>query len=136
MKLTRFKKYRTWNVISVLGYLFAAITTVFVVIYGISASSINMRADLNEYFYDYITTHIVTPYLVTYKSHLILIVLLIIGSRFEHNHNVEKSEYGLRLFENHEKAYSIAFFTGLALNFLPIYIFTIYIFSTFRRLFG
>lgn len=134
MKITRFRKYITWNIVSAIGYICSIITIIFLIIFSLAASNLNMRADLNEYFYAYITKHILLPYLSFYKFQLFLISCCLIASVFENRHYKEKGEYGLRLFGNHEKIYSILFFTGLILNFLPLYILFMFLITQIMKI--
>lgn len=127
MKVTRFKRYVTWNIVSVIGYIFSLITAFFVLMCSLTSSNLNIRSDLNEYFYDYLTNSVIIPYVLAYKFLLFIVIILLIVSRFEHKYYQEKASFGLRLFENYEKAYSIVFVTGLVLNFLPMYIFLMYV---------
>lgn len=129
MKITRFRKYISWNIASAIGYCCIVITFVFLFLLGIALSGTTIRPDINEYFYDYIFNHLVGPYISFYKFQLFLVAACLIASVYEHKHYINTGEYGLRLFGNHEKIYSIIFVTGLAFNFLPLYIFTIIIFS-------
>ncbi len=121
MKLTKFRKYISWNIISVTGYLCTVIAIIFFVMLILAGSQLNMRADLNEYFYDYIFNHIIEPYYIFYKTQLIWICILLACSVFENKYYAHHGKFGLRIFENNEKWYSRLFITGLALNFLPLY---------------
>ena len=134
MKVNKFRKYISWNIISVTGYLCTVIALIFLVMLILAGSQLNMRADLNQYFYDYIFNHILEPYYIFYKSQLVWIGLLLLVSVFEDKYNSHKSEFGLRIFENNEKRYSILFVTGLALNFLPLYMMFMLIVINFMRL--
>ncbi|MBQ8459050.1 hypothetical protein IJ541_02985 [bacterium] len=122
MKISKFKKYISWNAISIIGYFCIVITFVFLVMLGIAMSGINIKAEIDEYYYDYIIKHIISPYISFYKFQLFLVLIFLISSVYENRYYIEKSEYGLRLFGNHEKVYTFFFVTGLALNFLPLYI--------------
>lgn len=127
MRISKFKKYIAWNIISVLGYIFTSITLFFLLMFSLVSSNLNMRSDLDYYFYDYLTNHIVIPYFTAYKFLLFIVVFLLILSKLEHHYYKERASFGLRLFENHEKIYSVVFFAGIILNFLPMYIFLIYL---------
>lgn len=133
MRISKFKKYITWNIISGLGYIFTLITLFFLLMYSLTSSNLNMRSDLDYYFYDYLTNHVITPYFTAYKFLLVVIVILLISSKFEHNYYQEKASFGLKLFENHEKGYSTFFVIGIILNFLPLYIFLMYLFQILIR---
>ncbi len=122
MKITKFKKYISWNIISLTGYIGSIIAIVFMVMLILAGSQLNMRADLNSYFFDYIINHIINPYFTFYKSQLAGICFLLILSVYEDSYYKKNGKFGLRLFEDNEKGYSIIFFTGLILNFLPLYV--------------
>ncbi len=136
MKISKFKKYLSWNIISAIGYLSSVITISFIIMYSLAASGLNMRTDIDGYFYDYITKHIIIPYIGFYKGQLLIIAALLIGSFFENKYYVEKEEYGFRIFENHEKGYSILFTTGLFLNLIPLYILCMIFVSWIFKFFG
>ena len=129
MKISRFKKYITWNIVSALGYFSAVFSMVFWVIYFIASSGTHIRADINEIFYTYIINHIISPYIEFNKFQLTLILVLITLSVYENRYNIIKNRYGLRLFSNYEREYTIAFSTGLVLNFVPMYTFSIFLVS-------
>jgi len=134
MKITKFKKYISWNLISLTGYLSMVIAIIFFIFFIIAASNLNMRADLNEFFYEYIVKHVINPYFGFYKTQITWICLLLIISIYEEQYYKKKSEFGLRIFENSEKAYSIMFFTGLVLNFLPLYMIFMAIVINFMKI--
>lgn len=124
MKISALKKYISWNIISGIGYLGLILFAVFSMMKTIGASTLNMRADLNEYYAEYLMKHIINPYYAVYKFQIFLIIMLLIGFIFERNHYNENDLEGFRPFENTEteKFYSIVFCTGLILNFVPLYI--------------
>lgn len=128
-KVLKFKKYISWNIISVIGYFGLVVSVIFFAMFSLASSNINMRADLNDIFFDYIFKHILIPYFEIYKFQLFLIVLLLIGSGLEHHKYNESNSEGFVIFENSDKFYSIVFFTGLMLNFVPLYIFFLHILS-------
>lgn len=128
MEITKFKKYVSWNIISLLGYFCIVIMIAFIVMYSLVHSQINMRADLNKYFYEYLHNHVVVPYLSFYKVQICLIISLLIISIFEKNYYKENDLYGFQIFENNEKRYSQIFAIGLIMNLLPMYLFTMFIF--------
>ena len=134
MKINKFRKYITWNIISMMGYFCSVITLVFAVMLMLAGSQLNMRADLNAFFYDYINAYIINPYYIFYKSQLFLIVLMLVISVYENGYYKRSCKYGLRVFEDNRKDYSIWFVTGIALNFIPMYIVTMITFITFVRL--
>ncbi|MBD5401627.1 hypothetical protein HDR58_02335 [bacterium] len=134
MKITKFRKYITWNLVSLAGYLSLAIVGYFLMMLMISSSQIGIRADLNSYFYDYIVNHVILPYVDFYKVQITFICLMLVGSIFEKKYYDEKCIYGFQIFENHPKVYSIIFVIGLSLNFLPLYLFTIYLLKIFSKL--
>ncbi|MGN0031187.1 MAG: hypothetical protein ACI37Q_04450 [Candidatus Gastranaerophilaceae bacterium] len=134
MKISKFRKYITWNIISIMGYFCSVITLVFAVMLMLSGSQLNMRADLNAFFYDYINAYIINPYYIFYKAQLFLIVLMLILSVYENGYYKRNEKYGLRIFSDDENTYSMWFVTGIALNFIPMYIVTTIIFITFVRL--
>ena len=123
MRITKFRKFVSWNIISVMGYLSMVIALYFLVILSLASTQIGMREDLNGYFYDYITGNIILPYISFYKTQLSCMMFFMLVSILENRYYQKKGLYGLRIFENNEKGYSIIFVTGLALNFLPLYIF-------------
>ncbi len=135
MKISKYKKYISWNLISLLGYSCLVIMVYFLILLMISSSGIGMRMDLDKYYYEFTMHHVVLPYMSFYKIQLTAAALLLIGFIFEKKHYELHNEYGLRLFENHEKIYSIVFVTGLTLNFLPMYILTVMLLKTIAKLF-
>ena len=110
MKISKFKKYICWNLISLLGYFGSVIMIIFIILYTLSASQLHMKAELDEIYAEYIVHHIIKPYLSFYQTQIGLIVMLLIGSYFENKHYIKQEIYGLRLFENSNKLYSIAFY--------------------------
>lgn len=88
----------------------------------LALSGTNVRADIDQYFYNYIINHVANPYINFYKFQLFIVCLCLIASVYEHKYYVKTEQYGLRLFGNHEKGYCFFFVTGLAFNFLPVYI--------------
>ena len=135
MKISKYKKYITWNIISLLGYSCLGIMCYFLIVLMISSSGMGMRMDLDKYYYEFTMKHVVFPYMSFYKIQLAIAALLLIGYIFEKRHYERNNEYGLRVFENHEKLYSIIFVTGLALNFLPMYILAIILLKTIAKIF-
>lgn len=135
MKIAKYKKYITWNIISLIGYSCLAIMVYFLILLMISSSGIGMRMDLDKYFYEFTIKHVVLPYMVFYKIQLGAIGFLLLGYLFEKKYYKEKGEYGFRIFENQEKAYSIAFVIGLTLNFLPMYVLTMMLLKTIAKMF-
>ena len=133
MKIGNYKKYITWNIVSLLGYSCLAIMFYFLIILLISSSGMGMRMDLNKYYYEFTINHVVFPYISFYKIQLTIAAVLLIGYIFEKKYYKEHKEYGLRIFENHEKTYSIVFIIGLALNFLPMYILTVMLLKTIAK---
>jgi len=134
MKISKFKKYASWNLISLTGYLSLIIAITFFIFFILAASNLNMRADLNKIFYDYLVKHVVNPYFSFYKAQLAWICVLLIASVYEEHYYRANEKFGLRIFENSEKAYSIVFFTGLVLNFLPVYIIFMVIVINFMKI--
>ncbi len=122
MEITEFKKFITCNIISIIGYLGFLMTIVFLIMFILGASGIGIQTDTNEYFYDYLSKYVISPYFGMYKFQLMVIVLLIIGYNFENKHYIENNEPGLILFPEKEKLYSIIFSTGAFLNILPIFV--------------
>ena len=124
MKISKSKKYISWNIISLIGYIGTVFFIIFSVIKMIGASTMNMRADLNEYYAEYLMKHIISPYYAVYKFQLFLILMLLIGSVCEHRHYNENNLEGFQPFETLKvkKIYSMIFYTGLLLNFVPLYI--------------
>ncbi len=129
MRITRFKKLITWNVASLVGYLNLLIMMVFIVMLGLAASQLNVKFELNKFVYDNMLKHIIFPYVSFYKTMMTGVLMLLIGSMWEKRYYNEKGLYGYRILENHEKAYSFFFLVGLALNFLPLYLFMMYLIS-------
>lgn len=135
MKISKLRRYVTWNVISAIGFFATIITIVFLVLISVASSGLNVRPDVDKYFFHYIIQHIINPFIEFYKFQLLIIAVLMVGSRLEHKHYVKNSEFGLNLFENNEKVYSIIFTTGVVLNFLPLYVLFIGLMSFLLRLF-
>lgn len=129
MRITRFKKLITWNVASLVGYLNLLIMAVFIVMLGLAASQLNVKFEFNKFVYDNMLKHIIFPYVSFYKTMMIGVLMLLIGSMWEKRYYNEKGLYGCRILENHEKVYSFFFLVGLALNFLPLYLFMMYVIS-------
>lgn len=123
MKITRFRKYISWNIISFLGYFCGVITVIFYILLMLASSGTTIRADINQYFYEHMWKNIIIPYFEFYKFQIFLILVCFISSIFEHRYYRKNEQYGLRIFGNHEKMYSAVFVTGIFLNLLPLYIF-------------
>ena len=120
MQFRKFKKYITWNIISGLGYIELMMTIIFLIMYILASSNMNMRSDLNEFYADYISKYVMRPYIDFYKFHLVVIFLVLIGFIKEYKYYNENNLPGLQLFENHPKMYSFLFYTGLICNILPL----------------
>ena len=120
MKINKFKNFISWNIIYAIVYLSILMCAVFLIIYTLGASGINIQADSNEYFYDYLEKHVITPYFEVYKFQILVVILLIIGSVYEKKKYLENNEPGLILFPEREKIYSILFLSGIYLNLLPL----------------
>ena len=118
---------------SLIGYICIVITFIFLGILLIASSGTTIRPDINEIYYNYIIKHIINPYISFYKFQLSLIAFCLIFSIFEHKYYKQTKQFGLRIFENHEKYYSIAFVTGLAVNFLPLNLILMIIISWIMR---
>lgn len=129
MRITRFKKLITWNVVSLVGYVNLLIMIVFIVMLGLAASQLNIKFEFNKFVFDNMLKHIIFPYLSFYKTMIIGVLMLLIGSMWEKRYYDEKGIYGYRVLENHDKIYSFFFLVGLALNFLPLYLFMMYVIS-------
>lgn len=135
MKIEKFKNLITWNIISIIGYLCILMSLVFLIMFSLGASGVGIHDDINEYFYDYLSKYVITPYFGLYKFQLLVIVLLIIGSVSENKKYLENNEPGLVLFLEKQKLYSIAFLTGIYFNLLPIFLlFISFILVTFKLL--
>jgi len=93
--------------------------------YILASSQLHIRADLDRYFYDNLVNNVILPYFSFYKLQLMLILLLLVGTVLEDKYYRKRGLYGLRIFIDNEKAYSIMFFTGLILNLCPMYLVTI-----------
>ena len=135
MRISKFKKYITWNIISLLGYISIIITISFLVMLSLSSTQLNMRVYLNKFIYEYIFNHLVSPYISVYKIQLGTIILLLLGSIAEKKYYEDNESYGFRIFEDNEKAYSNFFIIGLILNFCPLYMFSLYIISIIMKIF-
>ena len=134
MRISKLKKYVTWNIISVIGYCSLIIVACFLVMFLLSSSQIGMRRDLDNIFFDYTLKYVLVPYFSFYKLQLSAVAFFALGSILEKRYYYEQTHFGLRIFENHDKFYSILFVIGLSLNFLPLYIITLYIIKIFVRL--
>ena len=135
MKIEKFKNLITWNIISIIGYLCILMSLVFLIMFSLGASGVGIHDDINEYFYDYLSKYVITPYFGLYKFQLLVIALLIIGSVSENKKYLENNEPGLVLFLEKQKLYSIAFLTGIYFNLLPIFLlFISFILVTFKLL--
>lgn len=135
MKITKFKRYISWNLISLIGYCCFVIMIIFLVILGLSSTQLNMRIDLNKYIYEFIFKHVIGPYVSFYKFQLSTIVLLLLTSAVEKKHYDEEGSYGFRIFENNDKLYSMIFIIGLILNFCPLYLFSLYLLKILTKIF-
>lgn len=122
MKISKFRKYITWNIISCIGYVGLVWSVIFLVMLMLTSSGLSIRFDVSQYFYEYMTKRVLLPYLKFYKIQLLLIGILSIASVYENSYYISKQEYGLRLFYSHEDNYIFFFVTGLGLNFLPMYV--------------
>lgn len=122
MQITEFKKYISWNIISLIGFGCAVISAVFWFMLNIASSGLDIREDIDIYFSEYIVNFLIKPYFELFIYQLFFIVLLIIGAKFENKHYIENNKEGLNLFVDNEKIYSRFFITGIMLNFLPLLI--------------
>ena len=134
LRINRCRKFITWNVISVLGYAGVILGLFFLFMFVIASSGIGVSGEVSEYFYVYIVKHLVLPYINMYKFQLFVVGLMLILSVYENNYYKIKGVYGLRLFANNEKLYSIMFVTGVCLNMLPMYLFFVVIVSNLMKL--
>jgi hypothetical protein len=134
LRINRCRKFITWNVISVLGYAGVLFGLFFLFLFSIASSGIGVSADVSEYFYVYIVKRLLLPYIGLYKLQLFLIGLMLVLSVYENNFYNLKGKFGLRLFANNEKLYSVLFVTGVCLNILPMYVFFIAVVSNFVKL--
>ena len=107
---------------------------IFMFMFSIASSGVGVSADVSEYFYNYIVKHLAQPYIGMYRFQLFLVGVMLLVSVYENNYYNEKGEYGLRLFANNEKFYSVLFVTGVCLNILPMYLFFIVVVSNFMKL--
>lgn len=135
LRINRCRKYVTWNIISVLGYLGFILSLVFLVMMVISSSNIGVSADITKIFYEYTVKNVILPYIEVYKTQLIITGIMLIASVYENSYYMQRREYGLRLFPDNEKIYSIIFVTGLCLNLLPMYMFFVFILSKILQYF-
>lgn len=133
MKISKFKKYICWNLISIIGFLSVTVSIYFLIMLSLASSQLHMRLDIDEFIYDYIMKHLVYPYLAFYKIQIITIIILLVSSIFERNYYIHKGDYGLRLFPEHDKGYSRLFVTGLLLNFCPLYVFMLFVIHSIMK---
>ena len=134
LRINRCRKFITWNVISVLGYIGVILGLIFMFMFMLASSGIGVNAELTDHFFNYITKHLILPYIGLYKFQLFLVGVMLLLSVYENNFYNQKGEYGLRLFANNEKFYSIFFVTGVCLNILPMYLFFVVIVSNLMKL--
>lgn len=134
MRISKLKKYVTWNIISVIGYCSLIVVACFLIMLFLSSSQIGMRRDLDNIFLDSTLRHVLIPYFSFYKVQLSAVAFFALGSILEKRYYYEQTHFGLRIFENHDKLYSILFVIGLSLNFLPLYIVMLYLIKMFIRL--
>lgn len=134
LRINRCRKFVTWNVISLLGYVGILLGIIFAFMFMIASSGVGVNADVSEYFYSYIVKYLILPYLGAYKFQLIIVGIMLIASVYENGYYISQGKYGLRLFTNNEKLYSILFVTGICLNILPMYVFFIVVVSNLMRL--
>ena len=134
MRISKLKKYVTWNIISVIGYCSLIVVACFLIMLFLSSSQIGMRRDLDNIFFDSTLSHVLIPYFSFYKVQLSAVAFFALGSILEKRYYYEQTHFGLRIFENHDKLYSILFVIGLSLNFLPLYIVMLYLIKMFIRL--
>ncbi|MBR6722247.1 hypothetical protein IKL64_02215 [bacterium] len=134
LRINRCKKYITWNIISLLGYAGVVFAVVFLFMFWIASSGIGVSSDVSEFFYIYIVKYLVLPYIGLYKFQLFLVGVMLLLSVYENSYYISKEQFGLRLFGNNEKVYSIVFVTGVCLNILPMYVFFIYVVSNLMKL--
>lgn len=135
MKITKFKKYISWNLISLMGYFSIIFMVIFLIILGLSSTQLNMRIDLNKYVYEFIFKHVINPYISFYKFQLSTICLLLLTSAVEKKHYDEEGSYGFRIFENNDETYTKIFTIGLFLNFCPLYVFSLYLLKILTKIF-
>lgn len=128
MRLTKFRKYITWNIASLIGYICIVIMFVFLLLLIIASSGTTIREDVNEYFYNYIIKFLLIPYIKFYSFQIFLVVLLMIMSYFENKYYVTTEQYGKRFFDTNENLYSIMFITGIFLNIVPLCVLLIILF--------
>ena len=134
MRISKLKKYVTWNIISVIGYCSLIVVACFLIMLFLSSSQIGMRRDLDNIFFDSTLRHVLIPYFSFYKVQLSAVAFFALVSILEKRYYYEQTHFWLRIFENHDKLYSILFVIGLSLNFLPLYIVMLYLIKMFIRL--
>ena len=134
LRINRCRKFITWNIISVLGYAGIIFGIIFLFMFLIASSGIGISSDISEYFYIYTVKHLILPYISMYKFQLFLVGVMLIASVYENNYYMQQGKFGLRLFDNNEKVYSILFVTGVCLNILPMYVFFIFVVSHLMKL--
>lgn len=133
MKILEFKKYITWNIISIIGFFCTLITIVFWFWLSIVSSGLNIREDIDGYFSEYIVNFLLKPYFEMFVYQILFIILLVIGSKFEHKHYIENGEERLKLFEDNVNIYSKVYLTGIFLNFLPLFVLFVILIGYFLR---
>lgn len=134
LRINRCRKFITWNIISLLGYVGVVLGIFFLFMFFIASSGVGVSADVSEYFYRYIVKHLALPYIGLYRFQLLLVGIMLLASVYENNYYNQNGEYGLRLFANNEKFYSVMFVTGVCLNILPMYLFFIVAVSNLMKL--
>ena len=122
MRLIECKKYITWNLVSLIGYVSLAVTVIFLLMCFVASSGTTVREDVDMFFYDYIRKVLIIPYIKFYKFQFLLMVFSLVLSVFEHRYYEIKEMHGVNLFENHENGYTFGFALGISLNFVPLYL--------------
>lgn len=134
MKVTRFKKLISWNLIALIGYLSLTITIFFMISISLASTQLHMRLDLDEFIYNYMLEHLIYPYLSLYKIQMFAIIFLLLVSIAENSYYKVRGEYGLRIFCEHEIGYSRFFIIGLVLNFCPLYMFSSFVLKSIMKI--
>jgi hypothetical protein len=133
VRIIRFKKYVSWNIISIVGYLGFVFAVIFGILFMLTASNISVKPDMDEYFYSYLIKHVIIPYAQIYKFQLSVVLFCLIVCLFEHRHYLIQGKLGLRLFEQSQNVYNQIFVVGLFLNLAPIYIIFMFLIFTIRK---
>lgn len=98
MRISKLKKYVTWNIISVIGYCSLIIVACFLVMFLLSSSQIGMRRDLDNIFFDYTLKYVLVPYYSFYKLQLSAVAFFALGSILEKRYYYEPNTFWIENF--------------------------------------